>query len=724
MKTDIQTELTQALRSHEKVWENEEKTILAKNILLDLVEKTDPTIIGLLLGNDELKRHFFVEVNGVLVFKLQDFRFFLDKHRINNSYTKYANRIGLTDGNRFLKDSSDIVLDFPFKDCVLNGGQSTEEGEEIYFKRNNSQPASQPASQLYTKLTRKRQEIFFNQTLAFDEIDRLFDAKAFSKFSRHTADGKQAVGEIKRHFDGFLKGVPAENLIIKGNNLIALHSLAKQFKGKVKLIYIDPPYYFVKKKPQDSFSYNTNFKLSTWLTFMKNRLLIAKELLTDDGIIVISIDDDGNAYLKILLDEIFGFENFIGNLPTIMNLKGNNDEYAFAGTHEYTLVFAKNKDKSTFYEFPIDEDNFLEKWEEDEIGFYKKGAPMRATGTEDKREDRPEMFYPFLVKNNTVSTITDEEFSQIYNKDLEVFNDDFMQKLKEKYENLGYNFILPIADKQWGRWRWGYSIKNKARLQTDIIVSQSKNGISLYKKQRPELDDLPTKKPKTIFYKPEYSSGNGTEQMKNLFGEKAFKNPKPEELIQDFITITTNENDIVLDYHLGSGTTAAVAHKMNRQYIGIEQMDYIETLAVERLKKVIDGEQGGISKAVNWQGGGEFVYTELAPFNETAKQQILACENSDDIKKLFDELCERYFLKYNVSVDEFSQIIEEPEFQSLPLDEQKQMMLEMLDLNQMYVSLSEMDDEQFAGCLNDDDKALSRAFYQLVKHQVEKKDGE
>lgn len=195
--------------------------------------------------------------------------------------------------------------------------------------------------------------------------------------------------------------------------------------------------------------------------------------------------------------------------------------------------------------------------------------------------------------------------------------------------------------------------------------------------------------------------------------------PKPEELIQDFITITTNESDIVLDYHLGSGTTAAVAHKMNRQYIGIEQMDYIETLAVERLKKVIDGEQGGISKAVNWQGGGEFVYAELAPFNETAKQQILACEDSDGIKTLFEGLCERYFLKYNVSVNEFSQIIQEPEFQSLALDEQKQMVLEMLDLNQMYVSLSEMDDEQFAGCLNDDDKALSRAFY-----QTEKKDGE
>ena len=199
---------------------------------------------------------------------------------------------------------------------------------------------------------------------------------------------------------------------------------------------------------------------------------------------------------------------------------------------------------------------------------------------------------------------------------------------------------------------------------------------------------------------------------------------KGERLISQIIKTATNENDIILDYHLGSGTTAAVAHKMNRQYIGIEQMDYIETLAVERLKKVIDGEQGGISKAVNWQGGGEFVYAELAPFNETAKQQILACENLDDIKTLFNELCERYFLKYNVSVNEFSQIIEEPEFQSLPLDEQKQMVLEMLDLNQMYVSLSEMDDEQFAGCLNDDDKALSREFYQSAKNQAEKKDGE
>ena len=343
MNTDLQAALTQALLSHEKVWADEEKTILAKNILLDLVEKTDPTIIGLLLGNDDLKRHFFVEINGVLVFKLQDFRFFLDKHSVNNSYTKYANRIGLTDGNRFLKDSSDIVLDFPFKDCVLNGGQSTEEGEEIYFKRNNDQSDSQ----LYTKLTRKRQEIFFNQTLAFDEIDRLFDAKAFSKFSRYTADGKQPVGEIKRHSDGFLKGVPAENLIIKGNNLIALHSLAKQFKGKIKLIYIDPPY----NTGNDGFKYNDKFNHSTWLTFMKNRLEIAKTLLADDGVIFVQCDDNEQAYLKILMDEVFGRENFVTTIHCQMSTtQGMKVKAAQDGNivknAEYIIVFSKNGHKN------------------------------------------------------------------------------------------------------------------------------------------------------------------------------------------------------------------------------------------------------------------------------------------------------------------------------------------------------------------------------------------
>ncbi|HHF6959605.1 TPA: DNA methyltransferase [Haemophilus influenzae] len=707
MKTDIQTELTQALRSLEKVWANEEKTILAKNILLDLVEKTDPTIIGLLLGNDELKRHFFVEVNGVLVFKLQDFRFFLDKHRINNSYTKYANRIGLTDGNRFLKDSSDIVLDFPFKDCVLNGGQSTEEGEEIYFKRNNDQSDSQ----LYKKEKRKRQEIFFNQTLAFDEIDRLFDAKAFSKFSRYTADGKQAVGEIKRRSDG----TPAENLIIKGNNLIALHSLAKQFKGKVKLIYIDPPY----NTGNDGFKYNDKFSHSTWLTFMKNRLEIAKDLLKDDGLIFVQCDDKEQAYLKILLDEIFTRENFINCIAVKMSEPSGNKmahtSHRLPKIKEYILIYKNiniklNPIREQKSEWDDEYNIFLENFTQED----KRFIDLIISSQTENKELNADTLKEIDVLLKKISPISvNQKLAQLNIKDNEV--------IKWKLDN-AYRIIRTAASS---------SVKKLADEKKEICQQQffsviSKRDKLLYIVKSDYSKDAKAPRVQVLFAE-DYLSISLCDLWTNINttgleaeGNVELKNgKKPESLIETIIELTTNENDIILDYHLGSGTTAAVAHKMNRQYIGIEQMDYIETLAVERMKKVIEGEQGGISKAVNWQGGGEFVYAELAPFNETAKQQILACEDSDGIKTLFEDLCERYFLKYNVSINEFSQIIQEPEFQSLPLDEQKQMVLEMLDLNQMYVSLSEMDDEQFAGCLNDDDKALSRAFY-----QAEKKDGE
>ncbi|WP_330130823.1 site-specific DNA-methyltransferase, partial [Haemophilus influenzae] len=171
-------------------------------------------------------------------------------------------------------------------------------------------------------------------------MDRLFDAKAFSKFSRYTADGKQAVGEIKHYSDG----TPAENLIIKGNNLIALHSLAKQFKGKVKLIYIDPPY----NTETDSFAYNDKFSHSTWLTFMKNRLEIAQELLKDDGLIFVQCDDNEQAYLKVLMDEVFGRENFINTIAVKMStpsgVKMSHVSKKIIKVKEHIICFAKNKD--------------------------------------------------------------------------------------------------------------------------------------------------------------------------------------------------------------------------------------------------------------------------------------------------------------------------------------------------------------------------------------------
>ena len=443
--------------------------------------------------------------------------------------------------------------------------------------------------------------------------------------------------------------------------MIALHSLVTQFRGKVKLIYIDPPY----NTGNDGFKYNDKFNHSTWLTFMKNRLEVARELLGDDGVIFVSIDDNEQAYLKVMMDEIFGRENFLADI--IWNsTKSVTNTAIISVAHTHNLVYFKDKSyfitNRTEFRLPEDGEGFSNP-DNDPRGVWK-ADPFQVGGW------RPNQQYE----------ITNPNTGKVYkpNKGSSWKND-----YNRFQELLADNRIIFGVDGTAGPQRKRFLFEALERGKVSKTI----------------WDDVGT-------------TTNGTQHLKTLFSDNVFSNPKPEQLLKRIIELSTKDNDIVLDYHLGSGTTCAVAHKMNRQYIGIEQMDYIETLAVERLKKVIDGEQGGISKAVNWQGGGEFVYAELAPFNETAKQQILACDNLDSLKALFDDLCDKYFLKYNVSIAEFANIVQEPDFSLLSLDEQKQMVLEMLDLNQMYVSYSEMNDAQFSDCLNDEDKALNRDFYQ------------
>jgi len=373
------------------------------------------------------------------------------------------------------------------------------------------------------------------------------------------------------------------NMIIHADNLLALKSLEENFSNKIKCVYIDPPY-----NTGSAFdNYDDGIEHSIWLNLMKTRLVILKELLSDDGSIWISIDDNEVHYLKVMLDEIFGRNNFIASLPTIMNLKGNQDQFGFAGTHEYTLVYSKNKDKLKFNNFVVDEEEILKSWETDEYGLYKKGANLKATGINAPRDKRPNLFYPIFIDLTT---------NKVY-----VTDDDKPLKSDDK-------ILLPITNNEEMSWRWSkQKVDNE---EHNIIIS----GDSIYKKQRPELGDIPTKKPKSFFYKPEYSSGNGTSQIKKLFGKKAFDYPKPEELIADFLHIASNEGDYILDSFLGSGTSAAVAHKMNRKYIGIELGEHAKTLIYPRLKKVIDGtDQNGISKAYSWKGGGGFKFYTLAP---------------------------------------------------------------------------------------------------------------
>jgi len=336
--TKLKQLILKVLKKDNRLW-NEDKTELNQTLLLDLVENIDETVIDLLLQEKDLREKFFAKIKDVYVFKTNDFRFFMEENKVDNSYTDYKNRIGLTDGKKFLKDTNDVVLDFPYKDCVLEGGQSNEEGEDVYFEYDETVTKAQEKQGLkadtYNQKTAKRKEIFFNSVLAHDEIDRLFDHKALTNWKRFTKGGEQEVKEIKIDEDGTIK----ENLIIKGNNLLALHSLKKQFAGKVKLIYIDPPY----NTGNDGFKYNDNFNHSTWLTFMKNRLEVAKELLRDDGVIFISIDDDESHYLKILCDDIFGRNNFIANVIWQKKFAPQNDAKYFSDNHDHVLVFAKNK---------------------------------------------------------------------------------------------------------------------------------------------------------------------------------------------------------------------------------------------------------------------------------------------------------------------------------------------------------------------------------------------
>lgn len=388
------------------------------------------------------------------------------------------------------------------------------------------------------------------------------------------------------------------NTLIEGDNLASL--LAMRESGeKVDVIYIDPPY-----NTGNEFVYNDkivdkkdSFKHSKWLSFMEKRLKVARDLLTDEGVIFVSIDDNEQAQLKLLCDEVFGSDNFVSVLPTIMNLKGNQDEFGFAGTHEYTIVYAKNKNVADIKQFSITDESEIKEqgWLKDEKGYYKKGATLKRTGVDAPRKRRPTTYYPILIKDNEISMITFEEYQKIYNKDTKEFDDAHVDYLISKYTSQGFEVLLPETNFVKTSWRWQYSKVRDEKYE--IIITNGRNGKNLYKKQRPQTGKYPTRKAKTLFYKPEYSSGNGTKEVEKLFGKKVFNNPKPIELIKDFLLLTTTSSSIILDFFAGSGTTGHAVLELNKEDGGHRQFilctnnenNICRDVTYERLRRVING---------------------------------------------------------------------------------------------------------------------------------------
>ena len=612
--------------------------VLNKNKLIELAHNYDTGLLHLLMKDPELKEHFFSEVErGILVFKSEVFSQFINnKEFLPDSFTVYKNHIGLsTPDNKYIYANDDVVLNFPYKDCVLEGGQNKEES--------------------------KREEIFFNEILAPNEINRLLDRKVLCNFKKFTHNGLEMVSDIDEN----------DNLIIKGNNLIALHSIKNRFKNKVKLIYIDVPYYF-EKNTGDAFQYNSNFKLSTWLVFLKNRLEIAKEFLCDDGSIWVHTGEDGMHYLKVLMDSIFGKEKFVGTLPRKTRDGKSDVPFNFSQDFDWILVYTKGKDSDSIVGRQI-ERKYIET--PDFPGRpWRKADMTKQTTIQERPNSNFTMVNPRTGKTYPVNpkrswAITQETFDEYYQNGGIGFPDD--------YENMSgerpFRRIFKDEDDAKQKATYVSSTELLKQFISDLLVN-CKNK-------------------------------DGNEQITELLDRDAFSYAKPENLMKTILQITTKEKDIVLDFFLGSGTTAAVAHKMNRKYIGIEQMDYVEDVSVERLKKVINGELGGISLDVNWTGGGSFIYCELKNDAQRIVNQIKYSKTTDQLLLIFKKMKSSSFLSYRVNP---KSLLEE-DFVSLSFAEQKQLLLELLDNNNLYVNYSDIEDVHYN--VSDEDKRLNRIFY-------------
>ena len=593
----------------EKILKKEEVFLDTENGELDYIkikdsaDKIDEKLIALLAGNKELKDKFFSKIKDIYVFNINDFKFFLDESKLDNSYTKYANKIGLSDGNELLKNKSEVVVNFPFKDCVLEGGQSTEEGNDAYFEYSDK-------AEKYERKTTKRKEVFFNQTLAHDEIDRLFNRKAlvnWKRFSKDSGKKGEAVKEIKRDENGLIK----ENLIIRGNNLIALHSLKSEFTGKVKLIYIDPPYN--TEGDADTFAYNNNFKHSTWLTFIKNRLEIAKEMLREDGFVALTIDHFELFYLGALADEIFGRGNRLGVVSVVIRPQGRQFSKFFSATTEYMLVYAKNEKLAKFNGVILDDNKKLEYTEMDEKGAFKYEPLMYSRFVEEKLKKGDKYFYPIFVSKD-LNKITLEKKS-------------------------GYLEIFPINKKRKIAWRIQQN-KFKELLSErpeDFKAIKDKNGVvQIFEKYREEDGT----KIKTHWIGKRYNATtSGTGILKEIFGEKVFSYPKALYAVLDTIKIMTNTNDIILDFFAGSGTTGHAVFELNKEIKNSnrritkevydkkyqELQDQIQTLEIEMSEH---------------QKADSDYQTTIATVFSVAKRAKAIFENSSDIAG------KRQFLSY------------------------------------------------------------------------------
>lgn len=668
----IHTELETLLKKDKRLVAEEK---LMKNKVIEFALKLDKELLKLLQSNKSVKNHFFQDVDGTLVFDKVRFQDFVNlKEFLADSYTKYKHIIGLEADGDYLSKSKDVVLVWAYKDCLLEGGQTKAEREN-------------------------RSEIFWNETLAPEHYDRLRSPKAFANFKKYDSKGEH---DLNGKID-FGK----ENLIIKGNNLLALYSLKERFEGKIKLIYIDPPY----NTGSDEFGYNDSFSHSSWLTFMKNRIEIAENLLSEDGFIFINIDDNQEAYLTAVCNEIFKdgkkFDKISVKTSASQGGFGDVNPGLISNT-ENILIYSKDK--------------FKWKYMEDKIYAPKEYDENYTWIIKDKNK-KPEN-WEFENLNELIyreNKIKEPYNNQTWRKLKELWGDDWKEKRYLRKSEIAHEFRERV-------FRTYNPNKPSDYLEEALSKSkQTNNKVIIAKSEKSGEEKLCLNGEVIIYYSAIYREIDGEtipcqrlstfwddiawEGISNEGGVKFRNGKKPEKLLRRIIEITTKENDIVLDFHLGSGTAAAVAHKMGRHYIGIEQLNYKDNDSIVRLKNVIKGDETGISKSVKWKGGGSFISCELAKDNALYIDKIEKAKKTEDLKNIWLEMQKEGFISHRIKETEVFSDDGEIKWKDLSLDEQKQILIRTLDLNHLYINYTEMDDERYKKTMDDETKKLNKQFY-------------
>ncbi len=561
---------------------------LMKNKVIELALNLDPLLFKYLLKNKSIKTHFFSEVDGVLIFdKIKFQRFVSNKTFLPDSYTSYKNKIGLTSREEYLIDSGDVVLAWPYKDCVLEGGQDQNDA--------------------------KRDEVFWNEILAPDQIDRLLAPKVLCNWKRYNKQGESAPKSV----------ASSDNLLIKGNNLLVLHTLLKTHARKVKLIFIDPPF----NTENDSFQYNDTFTQSSWLTFLKNRIEVAKLLLSDDGSIFVHIDHNNNHPVKMLLDEIFGPENFRNEiiLPG-RAVKGLQKQFK-------TIKKLQVRHDTLFWYTKNPETSFTPYWVDKHDAGNEEGHWHHAWSTEERKT---------------------------------------MQ-----YELLGTKINK-------GQWVWGEDRALQAVVNYERYLEEG-GGRTLAEYWRDTGETLSFIRKSPDDGKPQYWRAPAERRLGDTVwsgvpianSDHGFKTAKNEKYLAEVLRLASAEGDLIMDFFAGSGSTLATAHKLKRRWIGVEQMNYMEEITCPRLAEVVRGESSGISKSVNWEGGGEFVYCELTRANQIFIDSIRAAKTTEELSAIWDEMQEKAFLSYHVNPKSINE--SKKDFVSLSIVDKKRFLIETLD---------------------------------------------